>query len=244
VINESAARRLFGDAQAAIGRGVILGAPGSEAPLRQVVGVVADVRQHAAAASTDVSVYVPYGQIDADRMHVVARFTPASVVDLPAIVALVRDVNPDVPVDRLHLLAESYAGTAGTPRFLAFLLGTLAVLGLALSMLGAYATASQTLVRRLRDLAVRAALGAGAVELFTHVLQRAMAAVAWGLAAGLLVSGVLSRFLEAYLYGIGARDSRIFALAAGLIAASALLASFTPAARAARLDPNEVLRGD
>lgn len=244
VINESAARRLFGDAQAAIGRGLILGAPGSDAPLRRVVGVVADIRQHAAAASPEATVYLPYGQKDTDHMHVVARFTPASTVDLPAIVALVRDVTPDVPVDRLDLLARTYAETAGTQRFLVFMLGALAVLGLVLSMLGTYATASQTFARRLRDLAVRAALGAGAVGLFTHVLQRALAAVAWGLTAGLLVSGIFSRFLEAYLYGIGARDSRTFALAAGLIAASALLASFAPAARAARLDPNEVLRGD
>jgi hypothetical protein len=242
VLNQTASRRLFPDEENPIGRRVALGAAATDAPLREVIGIVADVRQRGLAHDADAQVYLPYGQRDIPRLSLVLERKPGAALDELEIRRLVREVAADVPVDRVAALDTRFAETAALFRFLTMLVTVFAVIGLLMAVVGTYATASHLLSRRTRELGIRVALGARAITVFRVVLTRAMIVALAGIAAGLVCTAALSRFLESYVYGIGARDPLTLAGAAMLIGAFAALASLGPAVRAARVDPNQVLR--
>jgi ABC-type antimicrobial peptide transport system permease subunit len=157
---------------------------------------------------------------------------------------LVGDVASDVPIDRIDSLSERYAATGEQTRFLTFLVSAFAAIGLFLAVVGTYATTAHALARRGRELGIRVALGARAGAVFRLVLGRALTIAAVGIAAGMLLSLALTRFLDSYVYGVTARDPITFAAAALLIALCALLAAVGPAFRATRVNPNDVLRSD
>jgi predicted permease len=244
MLNQAAARRFFPDVDVPLGRRVMLGDAGSRAPLREVVGIVAAVRQRGPGESAEPQIYVPHGQRDVNRLSLMVELKRGAVVSTESIRELVRDVAPDLPIDRMEPLSTRYAATGEQARFLTFLLSAFAAIGLLLAVVGTYATAAHALSRRIRELGIRIALGAGSAAVFRLVLSRALALAAIGIAAGLLLTLVLTRFLESYLFGITARDPATVAAAALLIATCAALASVGPAIRAARVDPNEVLRSD
>lgn len=244
VINEAAARRLFPDVEVPLGRMIALGDPGAAAPMREIVGLVGNVRQRGAAREPDAQIYLPYGQRDIGRMALVIKLVPGSVVDAAVIRQLVRDVAPDLPVDRIERLSERFATTSDEQRFLTSLLSVFAALGLIMAIVGTYATAAQATARRFHEFGIRIALGAASGSLVRLVMARAMAIAGAGIVSGLLVTVVLTRFLESYVFGISARDPVTLAAAAALIALSATAASVLPALRAARIDPNSVLRGE
>jgi predicted permease len=242
VINEAAARRLFPGVDAPLGRMIAIGNPGTDVPMREIVGIVGNVRQRGAAREPDAQIYLPHGQRDIGRMALVLKLTPGSIIDATAIRQVTRDVAPDLPIDRIDYLAERYSATASEQRFLLLLLSAFAALGLVLAMVGTYATAAQTAARRLHEFGVRVAFGAAAGALFRLVVFRTLAVAGVGITCGLLLTVVLTRFLESYVFGISARDPLTFGVAAILIALTATAASVVPAIRAASTDPNVVLR--
>jgi ABC-type antimicrobial peptide transport system permease subunit len=129
-------------------------------------------------------------------------------------------------------------------RFLTSLLTTFALLALLLAAVGTYATASYAMTHRLREMGIRMALGARARTLLGLLLGSAAVTMAAGIGAGTLLALFLVRFIESYVFGIGTRDPVAFLVAAIVLVAAALLASLMPALRAARVDPNRVLRAE
>jgi putative ABC transport system permease protein len=244
VVNEAAARRFFPDVDLPLGRRLMLGEAGSRAPLREVIGVVADVRQRGTREAAEPQIYVPYSQRDVNRMSLVLELQPGAVLAPETMRAVVRDVAPGLPIDRMEPLAIRYAETGEQSRFLTFLLSVFAAIGLLLAVVGTYATTAHALSRRIRELGIRIALGASTRAVFRLVLSRALLTASAGIMAGLLLALPLTRFLDSYIYGITARDPATVAAAALLIGISATLASIGPAIRAARVDPNNVLRID
>jgi predicted permease len=245
VLNEAAARRFFPDVTVPLGRRLMLGDAASRAPLREVVGIVRDVRQRGPGAPAEPQIYVPYGQRDVNRLSLVLEAAREGAVLAPeAIRQAVRDVAHDLPIDRMEPLASRYAATSAQSRFLTFLLSSFAAIALLLAAVGTYATTSHALSRRIRELGIRIALGATTRAVFRLVLTRALASAAAGIAAGLLLALALTRFLQSYIFGITVRDPATIAVAALIIGTCATLASLGPAIRAARVDPNDVLRSD
>jgi putative ABC transport system permease protein len=242
VLNQTAARRLFPDVERPIGRLIAIGEPGTPAPLREVVGIVGDVRQRGSARAPDAQIYLPYGQRDIGRMTLLIKLAPGAAVDAAVIRQLVHDVAPDVPVDGIESVADRYSEMSGEHRFLAFLLAVFAGLGLTMAVVGTYATAMQTVARRIQEFGIRAALGATSANLFHLVVSGTVTVAGIAMACGLLASVILSRFLESYVFGISARDPVTFAAVAVIIGISATTAAAVPALRAARIDPNSVMR--
>ncbi len=244
MLNQAAARHFFPGVDRVVGRRLGFGPRETSAPMREVVGIVGDVRQRGAGQDAEPQIYVPYAQRDVDRLSLVLESRPGVVLTGDVIRRLVRDVAPDVPVDGFETLSDSYAATSDPVRFLAFLLSIFGGIGLLLACVGTYAIVSHVQSRRVRELGIRMALGAKSRTVFGLVLSRAMLIAGSGIAAGLLLALALAQFLEAYVFGITARDPLTLAVAALLIAACAALASLGPALRAARVQPNEVLRSE
>jgi predicted lysophospholipase L1 biosynthesis ABC-type transport system permease subunit len=206
------------------------------------VGIVSDVRQQGPGHDAEPQIYTPYGQQDADRMSVLLELQPGASLPVDEIRQLVRDVAPDLPVDRVERLSARYAATTEQTRFLTLLLSVFAVLGLALAVAGTYATAAHALSTRTRELGIRVALGARTGMLFRLVLRRALAIVGNGIAAGIAITWPLTHFLDSQIYGITSHDPATLTMGAAVIALCAVLASLGPALRAMRVDPNQVLR--
>ncbi len=158
--------------------------------------------------------------------------------------SLVAEVGNGTPVDRSETMHERLAATTAEARCLTSLLGSLALLALLLAAVGTCATANDAVTRRLREMGIRRALGAPGPAVLSLFLRNAALTAAIGIAAGTGLGLVLTRYLRSYIFGIGAQDPVAFLTSAGVLGGAALLASLIPAVRAARVDPDRVLRDE
>jgi putative ABC transport system permease protein len=136
------------------------------------------------------------------------------------------------------------ARNVSQPRFLAALLTAFAALAALLALVGVYGLLSFAVSRRVRELGVRVALGAGRGRVLRLVIAQSARLVGVGLIAGIALSLALSRLLQSLLFGTQATDPSTIALMAISIALASLLASLPPALRASRIDPVVALRED
>jgi ABC-type antimicrobial peptide transport system permease subunit len=151
-------------------------------------------------------------------------------------------VSAGVPISRVATLeAVRDRGLSGT-RALTLLAGLAGAVTLLLGALGVYGVVSHSVTRRLREIGVRAALGADRRQLLMGELSRASRIVAWGLPAGLLAAWVAGRSLQGVLFGVSALDPLALSSSALALAAVAYLSALWPARRAARVDPVQVIR--
>jgi putative ABC transport system permease protein len=132
--------------------------------------------------------------------------------------------------------------TVTSQRFSATLLGLFAAVALALSSVGIYSVLSYIVRGRSREIGIRTALGARTGDVLRLVLAEGMMPAAIGIAGGAGAAVAAARLLKQLVYGVSPTDPVTLALAAGVLAAVALLASLLPAYRASRLDPLTVLR--
>ncbi len=139
---------------------------------------------------------------------------------------------------------EWVAESVARPRLTALLLGAFAGLALLLGAVGVYGVIAYTVGERTREIGLRMALGAGVGDVVRMVVRQGALLAAAGIGAGLLASLAATRALAGLLYGVTATDPLTFAVVPVLLAAVALLATWLPARRAARVDPMTALRGD
>jgi ABC-type antimicrobial peptide transport system permease subunit len=115
---------------------------------------------------------------------------------------------------------------------------------LVLASIGTYGLLSASVTRRLREIAVRAVLGADRRSLLGLVLRGGMSLTAVGIVIGLVLAILASRFLESMLFGVSRLDAVTYVCVVVLLALTSAIACLMPAWRASRLDPNAVLRAD
>ena len=127
-------------------------------------------------------------------------------------------------------------------RWQATLLGAFGLLAIALSVVGLYGVVAYTVAQRTHEIGVRMALGAEKLDIQWMVLARGLRLTAAGIALGLILSGAATRFLRSFLYGVNPLDPVAFTGAALAWVVIAMLASYLPARRAARVDPAISLR--
>jgi putative ABC transport system permease protein len=141
-------------------------------------------------------------------------------------------------------MAEYVSLDVATPRFLALILGGFAATALLLALLGIYGVVAYAVAQRTREIGIRMALGARPRTLLASIVADGLALTVTGVAAGLALALALSRLLEGVLYGVRGFDPTTLAAVAALVAGAALVASYLPARRAARLDPSRTLRAN
>ena len=244
VLNHSAARALFGDADP-IGRRVSVGGGETSGDWHEVIGVVGDVRHVALADDPTPHVYDLLGQHWGRTMYLVVRARPgldAASLESPVRQAIAA-INPDAPIFEVATV-ETLVGRSAAPRRLAAALGGgLALVALVLALLGTFAVVACSVTERLRELGVRIALGATSAQVVRMILREALVTAAAGCLAGLAGSLLVVRALAGQLFGVRALDAMLIVPALALaLAAASVIAAWWPARRAARADPIAALR--
>jgi len=216
----------------------------------QIVGVIADARDHRLAGSIDRRLYFPYVHTDTSsdqlgnpgalRLEVRTVSAPAALVDQirKAIVA----VDPSLPIDGIDPLPALITAQIRQEILLARLATAFGILALVLAAIGLYGVMSYSVARRSREMGLRSALGAQRGDVLRLILKNAMALVLAGLVIGLPLATAMTRLLKSQLHGVGTADPSSIAFAVGVLIVSALVAALVPALRATRVSPIVALR--
>lgn len=236
VINEAAVRHWFAG-QDPVGRFVTLG----DGP-REVVGVVADIRQRHPGEPVAPQLFAPHRQWTSRSMRMVVRADGNPAELAPAIRAEFRALDPDLALADLTELGALVDRSVERPRLFAALLTLFATVALALAATGIFGVTSYAVAQRAREISIRITLGAPPGRVVGSIVGRAVALAVAGLAVGLAGGLVAGRALESQLFGITLFDPVTVIVVVFVLAASAILASVLPARRAANLDPASLLR--
>jgi predicted permease len=212
----------------------------------EIVGVVGNVLKDGLDAKPQPEVYVALAHNYSLRNQVsfVMRTEGKASASVPAVREILRQLRPDAALDRIGPLATRLDASVAQPRFAAWVLGLFAVLALVLSAIGLYSVLAYTVSRRQKELGVRTALGASRMRIVVLVCREGLMVATLGLVLGIAAAAVLSRWLQALLFGITAHDPLAFTVAPLVLWAVALIACLVPAARAARTDPTVALRAE
>ena len=242
IVNETLARR-FWPGKSGLGERLRpFGAGANAREVIEIVGVVADSKYVTVGEAERPFLYRPFAQAYTPRPTMLVRSggMPASV--LPAITQEVRALDPGLAVFNVSSLVDATSISLLPARIAGDLLAALGILALALAALGIYGVLSFVVRARTREIGLRVALGAtpGAVTLM--VVRQAMIWAGAGAVIGMTLAFLLTRFLDALLYGISATDPATFGGVALLLVLVTLVAALVPAVRASRLDPLAALR--
>jgi putative ABC transport system permease protein len=211
-----------------------------------VIGVAKDVKQGGvdSEAGTEVYMFVDERADAPPTMNVVLRTHLPPPTLSPTIESIVREVDPTVPIVRLREMEAVFAESIRRPKLLAQLLGAFAVLALLMAAIGTYGVLSYMVAQRRREIGIRMALGAARSAVLTQVMRQGLQLAGLGIVAGLAGALALNRLVASLLFGVEPMDATTLGAVIPTIAAVAAVACWVPAWRAARLDPNVVLRLD
>jgi predicted permease len=174
------------------------------------------------------------------RQLIVRAADPSSAI--PLVKQQIWTLDRSQPVERVALVADTYAEMFAKQRFVLLLMGAFAVVALALTAAGIFGVLSQAVAQRTREIGIRVALGARPSDVMKLVVSRGMLLTAIGVALGITGALSLVRTVRALLYGVSATDPVSFAAVAGLLLAVALLACWLPTRTAMRVHPAVALR--
>jgi putative ABC transport system permease protein len=209
---------------------------------RQVVGIVADVRRAALSDEPRPEMYVPYAQHPEGFMFMVARTRSNAPGLAPLVRREVLALDRDQPITQIRTMEEVVSSSESKRRFNLLLLCLFAGLALVLSVVGIYGVVSYSITQRTREIGIRMALGSQPGQVVRLVVRQGMLPALLGIAFGLLAAYILTRIMSSMLYQISATDPLVFLLASGALTLVALLATYIPAYRAAKIDPAVALR--
>jgi ABC-type antimicrobial peptide transport system permease subunit len=207
-----------------------------------VIGVVGDVKYLGLDIPAQGTIYQPLLQNTWWGRILFVRTTSDPISVLPAIRAVVRELDPALPLASVATMDELMQDALDSPRVTLGLIAAFAAVALLLAAIGVYGVMSYFVQQHTRDIGVRIALGAGAATVSRQIVGRGMRVVVLGIAIGLGAALALTRFMTSILFEVSATDAATFTgVAAGLVT-TALIAVALPARRAARVDPATTLR--
>jgi putative ABC transport system permease protein len=241
IVDESLAETYWPN-QDPIGKRLHVGGPYSNPKWDTVIGVVRHVRNRTLEARSRVEAYWPENQRPTSAMSlaVLASGNPMNLA--PTIQKEVSAIDPDLPVYRVRTMTEVMGDSLQRRRLALILLSGFAGLALLLASIGIYGVASYAMAQRKVEIGLRMALGADRGQVLHMMVRNGMAPIAMGLSFGVILSLLLTRLMSSLLFAIRASDPFALGGAVVLLLATALLAIFIPARRAARVEPMIALR--
>lgn len=242
IVNEAFVARYWPD-QNALGRTFAM-----SGTVTTVVGVVGNVTHNGLTAEIKPKFYIPMAQWESvtggrpTSLRLVARTAadPASLIQ-PAR-GIVRELDPSLAVAEVFTLDEVLGAAVSQPRFVVVLMGVFSAIALLLAIVGIYGVVSYGVRKRTQEIGIRLALGAVQHDVVGLMVRRGAMMIGVGVASGLLLAFALSRFLGALLYGVTPTDPATYALVSVLFALVAVVATWLPSRRAARIDPIRALK--
>lgn len=246
VVGESAARKLFGTSDA-VGRDMLIkvdtrGYRNEEEPrLVTIVGVAADADTTHYSSRRSQTLYLPFTQEYMPYVTVIARTSAPHAV--PALRQLIRDADPDVPIERIGTAHSMLAGPYSLLRAAGIVAVSLGALTLLLAMVGLYGVQSQVVALRTREIGVRMSLGATAAQVRAMVLKDGYTPVLQGLAIGLFIGIAGRTIVRSFITArVDIIDPWMLLVVPIALLLSAFFACYLPAYRASRVDPTVALR--
>ena len=243
VMSESLARSQFPH-QDPIGKRLKVGPP--DRPWYTVVGVVGDIKQSSLAASDPAAVYLSTRQtwFADETLSFVIRTAgdPSSIA--PAVKNAIWSVDRNQPIVRVVTMAHLVEISEAERRFVLILFATFGIVALMLAAVGIYGVLSGSVNERMREIGVRAALGASRRQILTLILRDGLVLTALGMGVGLAGAAAASQALKTLLFGISRLDPLTYFGVIALLALVAAVACATPAWRASRVDPSIALRAE
>jgi macrolide transport system ATP-binding/permease protein len=244
VINETLARKYF-PGEDPIGQKIGNGALDPKS-IREIIGVVADVREGALDAEVWPTEYEAIYQGPSNFFAVAVRTSQDEKSILPLLVSTLHQVDPNLGVYGEQTMRQQMDSTQAAlmHSFSTWLVGGFAVMALVLSVVGLYGVIAYSVSQRTREIGVRMALGAQRRSVYQMVMRQAGWLTSIGIGLGLMCAVGASLAMRKVLFGVAAWDVWTLASVAIVLGCASLLASFLPARRAARVNPCEALRAE
>jgi putative ABC transport system permease protein len=239
VINDAMARR-FWPGTDPLGRRIL-----ADGLSRTIVGVVGGVKHGGLRSDVGLQTYVPDAQNPLSRCtwtYLVVRVAGSPTTAAPALRTVVHQLDPDQPVEEVTTMTAVVSGSVRSDRLIGGLLAGFAAVALTLAAIGFFAVLAAVVTQRTHEIAVRLAIGAQASDVLRLVLGEVVALLLIGIAAGVVAALAATRTLTSLLFGVTPTDPLVFGTVPALLVAVALLASYLPARRAAKVDPMVALR--
>ena len=246
VVNESFARRFFGDAQHAIGRNFARGSTPDDKPDIQIVGVVKDVKHRNLRDPSDLTVYVPYVQTDPKRGNVFMQFyvrtwqPPEQAMN--TVRTAMQTLDSKLALASLQTMDLQIQNDLSTESIIAFLAVSFGSLAMFLAAIGLYGVLAFSTAQRTREIGIRMALGASRSSVIQLVVREVLWLAGISIAVALPTALLLGRYLRSQLFGVSSADPLTMFGVVAVIAAVAILAATIPARRAASVNPTRALR--
>jgi len=242
VINQSLAKTQWPN-ESAIGKVIEFGNMDGDPTPMTVIGVVGDVHDGGPSTPPTPIVYSSYRQRPGNGgQFAIAMVTSTPAAALATMRRELRRTRPDVPA-RFSTMDDAVSASVATQRFMLTLVGVFGAVALLLAALGVYSVISYLVAQRGREISIRVALGARAADIVRLVIRQGVALAVLGAIVGVAGALATTRLLAHLLYEISASDPIAFGGVVAVLAIVAVVASYLPARRAARIEPMNVLRG-
>jgi putative ABC transport system permease protein len=244
IITETLARQFFPN-EDPIGKRIKPGIntiEGDKTTMREIIGVVGDVRNRSLDTAPKQAYYVPQTQVPFDQMVMVVKTLDDPHNLISAATKQVSAMDQDIPVFGVKTMEEYLSTSVAAPRFSTTLLTIFAGVALVLTVVGLYGVMSYSVAQRRNEIGIRLALGAQSRDVLLMIVKQGSLLIGLGLVIGLSGAFALTRLIASMLFGVTAKDPLTFTAVGALLAAVALLACYVPAWRATKVDPMEALR--
>ena len=238
LINEAMAERYFPDTNA-IGKWVA-----NWGIQREVIGIVRDVRFMGLTEPFEPAVYPLFARMPFGAFSILIRTTADPAALVGPLRAQIAEVDADLAIGSVALLADLVFASTGQTRFNTLLLSLFAVASLVLAAVGIYGVISYGVSQRTHEIGVRLSLGASGRSVAGQIVARALGLTTLGIVIGLLATIGTSRMLASLLFGVEVFDPVHLLAVIGLSTAVATVASYVPARRASRVHPIQAMRGE
>ena len=244
IITETFARQYFPN-EDPIGKRIhpgISSIEGEDSMMREIVGVVGDVRNRTLSTEARPAYYVPHTQVPFSQMVAVVKTAGEPRSMISGVTKEVASMDADIPLFGVKSMEEYLSTSVAAPRFNTTLLSIFAAVALVLTIVGLYGVMSYSVAQRTNEIGIRLALGAQSRDVLLMIVKQGSTLILLGLGIGLLGAFALTRLIASLLFGVTAKDPFTFAAVSVLLALVALMACYIPAWRATKVDPLKAIR--
>ena len=243
VVNEYMAKRLWGNADVAVGKRFKFGmATDTSTRWITVVGVAKDIKHKQLTSKPDLQGYMPYRQGRWSSSAIVVRTRGEPTAATGTVIAALKATDPLIPTYRVLSMDANIQRSYWQQALYGKMFGAFAAIAVVLAAVGVYGVISYAVSQRTQEIGVRVALGAQRGDVLRLIVGHGALLGGIGIVVGLAGALAVTRFLRTLLFGISPFDVPSFVGVSVTLTAIALLASYLPARRAAKVDPIEALR--